>query len=193
MSRIPPFVSGCCLLVYWGAVIVKARRARRWKHGANVIPPERTGRWLRLIWVPLVIVWCAQPWLALARNSHRALPWPGLGFVGAALCVIATATTFICWRAMGRSWRIGIDPAEKTTLVLAGPFRLVRHPIYSLSIVLMIATLATTQTLFMLVIAILHSVLMHWEAAREEAYLLRKHGEDYARYRRSTGRFVPRL
>jgi protein-S-isoprenylcysteine O-methyltransferase Ste14 len=193
MSRIPPFVSGCCLLVYWGAVVIKARRARRWKHGANVIPPERTGRWLRLIWVPLVIVWCAQPWLAVARSSRRALPWPGLAFLGAALCIIATAATFICWRAMGRSWRIGIDPAEKTTLVLAGPFRLVRHPIYSLSIVLMISTLATTQTLFMLAIAILHSVLMHWEAVREEAYLLRKHGEDYARYRRSTGRFVPRL
>jgi protein-S-isoprenylcysteine O-methyltransferase Ste14 len=193
MSRIPPFVSGCCLLVYWGAVVVKARRARRWKHGANVIPPERTGRWLRLIWVPLVIVWCAQPWLALSRNSRHTVPWPGLAFVGAALCVLATAATFICWRAMGKSWRIGIDPAEKTTLVFAGPFQLVRHPIYSLSIVLMIGTLATTQTLFMLVIAILHSLLMQWEAAREEAYLLRKHGEEYAQYRRKTGRFLPRI
>ena len=31
---------------------------------------------------------------------------------------------------MGRSWRMGIDPAEKTSLVTRGPYRWMRHPIY---------------------------------------------------------------
>jgi protein-S-isoprenylcysteine O-methyltransferase Ste14 len=193
MDRIPAFVSGCCLLVYWGAVVVKAQRARRWQHGANVIPPERIGRWLRIIWVPLVIVWCAQPWIVVTQNQHGTSMTRGIGIAGAILCVIATAATFACWRAMGRSWRIGIDPAEKTELVMAGPFRRVRHPIYALSIVLMIGTLAATQTRVMLAVAIIHFVLMQWEASREEAHLLQNHGEKYARYRAATGRFVPRI
>jgi protein-S-isoprenylcysteine O-methyltransferase Ste14 len=117
----------------------------------------------------------------------------GVGFLGAFLCLGATVATFACWRAMGRSWRIGIDPAEKTELVMAGPFRRVRHPIYALSIVLMLGTLAATQTRVMLAIAIVHFLLMQWEAAREEAHLLQKHGEEYARYRSATGRFLPRI
>ena len=193
MDRIPAFVSGCCLLVYWGAVVVKAQRARRWQHGANVIPPERIGRWLRIVWVPLVIVWCAQPWIVFARNPHGAGVTRVIAFLGAILCIIATAATFACWRAMGKSWRIGIDPAEKTELVIAGPFRRVRHPIYALSIVLMIGTLAATQTAVMLAVAIIHSALMQWEAAREEAHLLQKHGDEYERYRSTTGRFLPRI
>jgi len=196
MERVPPFICGCCLLVYWGTVVMKARRAMRWDHGANVIPPERTGRWLRAVWVPLVIVWCVQPFLVFAgrtRDFHAPTFWRAAGWVGAAVCVFATAATFVCWRAMGKSWRIGIDPAERTALVRTGPFRLVRHPIYSLSILLMISTLATTRTWLMLVIAIIHAALLQFEASREETYLVQKHGDEYARYRRATGRFLPRL
>jgi protein-S-isoprenylcysteine O-methyltransferase Ste14 len=45
----------------------------------------------------------------------------------------------------------------------------------------------------MLILAVLHIALLQFEAHREEAYLLQKHGEDYAQYRRNVGRFVPRL
>jgi protein-S-isoprenylcysteine O-methyltransferase Ste14 len=196
MERVPPFLSGCCLLVYWGSVVVKAHRAKHWEHGANIVPPESIGRWLRLIWVPLVIIWCAQPWLVfLGRIRELGLTpfWQVTGWIGAALCIVATATTFVCWRTMGRSWRIGIDPAEKTQLVRTGPFRIVRHPIYSLSVLLMIGTLATTRTSLMVVIAIIHAFLLQLEASREEKYLLQKHGEDYAVYRRTTARFLPRV
>src|SRR3954467_10369955 len=105
MDRIPAFVAGCCLLVYWGAVVVKAQRARRWQHGANVIPPERIGRWLRIVWVPLVIAWCAQPWIVFARNLHATTTARGVGFLAEGSCLGATVATFACWRAMGRSWR----------------------------------------------------------------------------------------
>lgn len=191
MDRIPAFVAGCSLLIYWSAVVVKAQRARRWKHGANIIPPERIGRWLRIVWVPLVITWLVQPWLRFAYDG--LLRSRAVAFTGALLCLAATGATFLCWRAMGKSWRLGIDPAEKTPLVVRGPFRIVRHPIYALSILLMLGTLMATQTRVMLVIAVLHFLLLQWEAAREEAHLWQKHGEDYARYRRSTGRFLPRL
>jgi protein-S-isoprenylcysteine O-methyltransferase Ste14 len=200
IERLPPFVAGCCLLIYWGAVVDKARRfAHEAKHGVNFIPGERTGRWLRVVWVPLVLAWCAQPWLAL--TGHSILPWfqsasgfgfTVLGFVGAAMCVLATAATFVCWREMGKSWRLGIDPSEKTNLVFSGPYRLVRHPIYALSSVLVLGTLATTPTAMMLVIALFHLSLLQIEARREEKYLLAKHGHSYADYQKQVGRFVPR-
>jgi len=200
IERLPPFVAGCCLLVYWGAVVDKARRfGRKGGHGVNLIPGERAGRWLRVVWMPVVLAWCAQPWLSLL--GHRISPWlqPAsgfaftvLGFAGALLCVLATVGTFVCWREMGKSWRLGIDPNEKTKLVFSGPYRFVRHPIYALSSVLVLGTLATTPTAAMLAIALLHLVLLQIEARREEKYLVAQHGRSYTDYQRQIGRFVPR-
>lgn len=200
IERVPPFVAGCCLLIYWGAVVDKARRfARKARRSVNLIPGERTGKWLRVVWIPLVAAWCAQPWLALIRPPIA--PWlqPAsgfafmlLGFAGAAVCVLATVFTFVCWREMGKSWRLGIDPAEKTTLVFSGPYRYVRHPIYALSSALVLGTLAATPTPAMLVITLLHLCLLQIEARREEKYLLGKHGDSYADYQKQVGRFVPR-
>jgi protein-S-isoprenylcysteine O-methyltransferase Ste14 len=201
IERIPPFVAGCCLLIYWGAVVDKARRfKRKADHSVNLIPGERTGQWLRVIWIPLVIAWCALPWLALICPPFAlwVQPRPGfvftlLGFGGAATCVLATGATFVCWREMGKSWRLGIDPTEKTSLVFSGPYRFVRHPIYALSSLLMLGTLATTPSLIMVVIALLHLFLLQIEARREEKYLLGKHGESYALYQKQVGRFIPRM
>ncbi len=93
---------------------------------------------------------------------------------------------------MGRSWRIGIDPQEKTQLIFGGPFRIVRHPIYTLSIFLVLGTLVTTPTLVMLAVAVVHIACMQFEARREELYLLGKHGNAYAEYMKRVGRFWPR-
>ncbi|MEY2527272.1 MAG: hypothetical protein QOE73_2043 [Verrucomicrobiota bacterium] len=200
IERLPPFVAGCCLLVYWGTVLDKARRfAHKAGHGVNLVPRERTGRWLRVVWMPLVFAWCLQPWVAVIGRpiSKWFQPVTGfaftiLGFAGAMLCVLATAGTFLCWREMGKSWRLGIDPDEKTKLVFGGPYRFVRHPIYALSSVLVLGTLATTPTALMLVLALLHLFFLQIEARREEKYLVATHGHSYADYQKQVGRFVPR-
>lgn len=41
------------------------------------------------------------------------------------------AATVYAQLAMGDSWRIGVDEQENTTLVRTGPFKWVRHPIYT--------------------------------------------------------------
>lgn len=183
-------------MLYWGTVVRKVFFVtRREAHGANLIPRERVGQWIRVFWIPTIIAWCVQPWLGLPKYFHdsiRDLPWTIIGLVGAAACVGATVATFSCWREMGRSWRIGIDPEEKTQLIFSGAFRIVRHPIYTLSILLVLGTLATTPTVSMLLIAVVHISCLQFEARREETYLLGKHGQVYADYRKRVGRFFPR-
>jgi protein-S-isoprenylcysteine O-methyltransferase Ste14 len=196
LNILPPLIAGCCLLVYWGAVVRNALRfTRKEAHGVNLIPREPIGRWIRVFWIPTIVAWCVQPWLAFRHRFHHStydLAWTVAGLVGAAVCLSATIATFSCWREMGRSWRIGIDPEEKTQLIFSGPFRIVRHPIYTLSIFLVLGTLATTPTLVMLVIAIVHIACVQFEAHREEIYLLGKHGHVYADYMKRVGGFLPR-
>jgi protein-S-isoprenylcysteine O-methyltransferase Ste14 len=196
LNVLPPLIAGCCLLVYWGTVVRKAVRfTRKEALGVNLIPRERAGRWIRVLWIPTIVVWCVQPWLALRHQVHHStyeLAWTVAGVAGAAVCVTATIASFSCWREMGRSWRIGIDPEEKTQLIFSGPFRIVRHPIYTLSILLVLGTIATTPTPMMLVIAIVHITCLQLEARREETYLLEKHGHVYADYMKRVARFFPR-
>ena len=51
--------------------------------------------------------------------------------VGVVLAVGGISLTFGAQLAMGDSWRVGVDPDERTELVTGGPFGLVRNPIYS--------------------------------------------------------------
>ena len=192
LFRLPTFVVASCVTIYWLAVLIKciliAPRIRRLP---NVIPREPTGRLLRLFWFPLVLLWIVGPWWAAGKASLE-VAHPVLGGCGAIVCLAALILTFYCWRQMGTSWRIGIDPHEKTELVVAGPFRYTRHPIYALSILLMLGTLAAVPTWWMCAMAITHIVLLQIEARREEKYLIRQHGEAYETYRAKTGRFIPR-
>ena len=93
---------------------------------------------------------------------------------------------------MGTSWRMGIDPNDKTQLIFSGPYAFVRHPIYGLSSLIMIATLAAVPSPLMILAGVVHLALLQWEARREEHYLIQLHGDEYRNYRQRTGRFFPR-
>jgi protein-S-isoprenylcysteine O-methyltransferase Ste14 len=121
-----------------------------------------------------------------------ALESPALHAVGMALAVAGIAATFYAQLAMGESWRIGVDPAERTALVTDGPFGLVRNPIFA-------AMLPTGLGLALLVpswvalvgVAGLGLALELQVRVVEEPHLLRAHGEAYAGYAARVGRFLP--
>jgi protein-S-isoprenylcysteine O-methyltransferase Ste14 len=93
---------------------------------------------------------------------------------------------------MGSSWRIGVDPAERTVLVTDGVFRLARNPIFTamvtaqLGVALMVPTWVSAASLVALVAAVQLQV-----RAVEEPYLRAAHGPAYTAYASRTGRFVP--
>ena len=204
LPRLSAAASGLWVIIYWGTVIIKAvRLSRKIGKDPNVLPREKTGRSLRLLWTPAIIAWCILPWVSAFRGfAHlwylRPL-WPmtpqtqWIGVVAALLGLLALVLTFICWRQMGRSWRIGIDPGEKTELIILGAYRIVRHPIYALSIILMLCTFLTVPTFLMLATALIHITLITLEALREEQYLRQIHGAPYIAYCVRTGRFIPRV
>jgi protein-S-isoprenylcysteine O-methyltransferase Ste14 len=195
---VPALVLFLILGTYWVRVIRMVIKARRREgHAAGLAPKEPVGRAIRLVWAPIVIAWVLHPLVvALVADPPRILRPvyrnAVVSWLGVVVAAAALAGTWVCWKRMGTFWRMGIDPGEKTPLVVTGPYALVRHPIYALSSVLVIASVAVAPTPVMIVLAVLHLVLLLWEAAREERHLLATHGETYAAYRRTVGRFVPR-
>lgn len=199
LLRLPIFLLGCVIAAYWARVMRMAGKQRR-KTGraANLVPSESLGRWLRLVWTPVIVVWVAHPFMsAFWRQAPMALrpiyssvwtAWPGVVIAG--LCLLLSR---MCWKIMGKDWRMGIDPTERNPLIATGPFARVRHPIYSLSCLMMLASMTVIPSPVMLCVGVAHIGLLMWEARREEAHLLKIHGQAYSDYCRTVGRFIPRL
>lgn len=194
----PALLIGLLTGAYWARVIKLVFKTRRLTGKAgNFWPAEPLGRLLRVIWYPVVILWIAFPlykaWASPAHPFLRPIYEQSLvRFSGVAVAIVAYWFTLVCWRKMGKSWRMGIDPGERTQLVVTGPYAYVRHPIYALQALMVIASFVAVPTPVMLVVALLLSTLLSWEAIREEKYLLQTHGEPYARYLANVGRFIPR-
>jgi protein-S-isoprenylcysteine O-methyltransferase Ste14 len=202
LANLPPFNAPCLavgiiLLIYWARVARMAWKMRR-KTGraANFIPIEPLGKALRLLWQPVVIAWIILPLAASFISVPRVAFVPLifcsiLQWIGVAIALFCFLATRSCWRRMGKSWRMGIDPNEKTELISTGPYAYVRHPIYSLSSLMMIATVMVLSSPVMIGIAVVHIALLQWEARREERNLSRIHGPQYDQYCSRVGRFLP--
>ncbi len=198
IERLATFLLAIFIAAYWARVLRMVRKQRkRTGRAANFIPRERTGKWLRLIWNPVVGLWIILPLLATVLDSPPRFLSPvfdnGLIALPCALLAgICFVATLVCWQKMGSSWRMGIDPGEKTALIFGGPFAYVRHPIYALSMLMMLASVATLPSPAMFAIGAIHISLLAWEARREERYLVGLHGEIYAHYLQNTGGLFPR-
>jgi len=198
MNRaVPLLLLGIILATYWGCVMRMAYRARIKGRASNLVPPERIGKILRLVWTPIIVIWVSHPFLT-AHSRRQSWPWRPFYYdsriAWIALFIVAACfvATWICWNRMGSAWRMGIDPAEKTALIASGPFAYVRHPIYALSQLMMLATVAAIPSLLMIGTGITHLILLQWESRREEAHLLRVQPQRYARYQSQVGRFLPK-
>ncbi len=169
---------------------------RKTGRAANFIPAEPLGRVLRIIWQPVILAWIGLPFAAAFKApSHGPdvplFQSPILQWAGVATALFCLLATRACWRRMGKSWRMGIDPNEKTALIFTGPYAYVRHPIYALSSLMMLATVIVLPTPLMFVVAAIHLLLLQWEARREERNLSRIHGQQYDQYCSRVGRFIP--
>lgn len=143
-----------------------------------------------------LLVGAAAPVLALLDvvEPISALETTAAHVAGLVLAVGGIGLTFYAQVAMGSSWRIGVDPGERTTLVTSGPFALVRNPIFAamlptaLGLTMLVPSWVAIVGLGGLVIALELQVRVV-----EEPYLLQVHGDSYAEYATQVGRFVPQV
>jgi protein-S-isoprenylcysteine O-methyltransferase Ste14 len=114
--------------------------------------------------------------------------------IGLVLAVGGIALTFGAQLAMGDSWRVGVDPEERTELVTDGPFCLVRNPIYSAMLPTVFGLVLMVPSILALAAIVTLFVGLELQVRRvEELYLLRAHGDAYAAYAARVGRFAPKL
>jgi protein-S-isoprenylcysteine O-methyltransferase Ste14 len=105
------------------------------------------------------------------------------------------AATISLW-AVARLGRFLVPRAvvfSDHALVTNGPYRFVRHPVYSGNLALLLGTALGTLNLLVLTIVPLAAFGLLMEARVEEELLESKFGDVYRAYAHRTGRFIPRL
>lgn len=152
--------------------------------------------WAQVLMAAAVVLGLTAPLLTATGvlSPPSWLDGPAVAVAGLVVALVAFAALLAAQSAMGRSWRVGVDPSERTELVTGGVFGLVRNPVFT---AMMIATVGQTlavpvwpQALGLLALVIgIHLQVR----VIEEPYLAQVHGDTYRGYAARVGRFLPRL
>lgn len=127
----------------------------------------------------------------LARFS---LEFPGwLRWTGAALGVVCIPLFFWILRSLGTNITPTVATRKDHTLITHGPYRWVRHPLYTVGMLFWTGISLTTANWLIGGTIILGTLFLVIRTPIEEEKLIEKFGDEYREYMKRTGRFFPRL
>ncbi len=113
--------------------------------------------------------------------------------IGIGLYAIGVFGGLIAAQQMQKSWRVGVNPGEKTELIRTGFFRYVRNPYFDSYLVMFIGLFLIRPSWICLGLIVITMVTFHVMVLQEERYLLQHHGAEYQRYQEITGRYCPKI
>jgi protein-S-isoprenylcysteine O-methyltransferase Ste14 len=149
--------------------------------------------WAKVLFVAALVLGVAGPAAGVAGlDPVGVLDHRWVQICGLVTAVVGIVAVLAAQLDMGASWRIGVDPAERTTLVTGGAFAVSRNPIFTAMAVTSAGlTLMAPNPVAVIATAALLAAL-HLQVRRvEEPYLLGVHGVAYATYAARVGRFLP--
>lgn len=147
---------------------------------------------LRLLGLVVILPLCGYlinpAWVAWARF---ALPeW--IRWLAALVAIALLPLLYWVFASIGNN----ISPTQTTRqnhhLVTHGPYRFVRHPLYTFGFLLAVALLLVTSLWWLASMLIPLGILL-WRTSTEEARLIETFGDEYRAYIQRTGQFFPRL
>ena len=126
---------------------------------------------------------------AFRGGSHHTVD-PGLAGLEIALFVLGLGLAIWARVHIGRNWGTPMSQKDDPELVTSGPYRFVRHPIYS---GILLAGVGTAVALgwFWLIAVALAGIYFVYSATVEERYLTEQFPDAYPAYRRSSKMLVP--
>ena len=136
-----------------------------------------------------LIAWMINPrWLDW--SSVPAPLW--LRWAGVPILLAGAALLVWTFRSLGKHLTDTVVTRKQHTLVSHGPYRWIRHPLYSSAALLVIALSLTAANWFFVVTGVALLCVLVARTRTEEANLIARFGDSYRQYMDRTGRFVPR-
>jgi protein-S-isoprenylcysteine O-methyltransferase Ste14 len=142
-----------------------------------------------ILWLSPLIYLINPAWMAWSKIG---LPDSARWF-GVILGILCAFGIYWLFSSIGS----GITPTSATRkehqLVTSGPYRWVRHPLYTVGSSMFIAFGMMADNWFIALLGVLAFIGMAIRTPKEEANLIEKFGDEYREYMKRTGRFLPRF
>lgn len=112
-----------------------------------------------------------------------------------AVAFAAGGLGLLAWthRALGEYWSAGLELKERHALISNGPYRYVRHPMYTAVFLFFGAVAVTTANWLIICPAVVIILVLSVRIRFEEAMMLDRFGDVYSAYSAVTGALLPRL
>lgn len=170
--------------IYWWILARDVKPTRRIESAAS-----RAGHIIPMVVVVLLLATPGTPGGVL---SERILPATRpVFFTGTALVVAGMAFSIWARAYLGRNWSGVVTLKTDHELIRSGPYRFVRHPIYT-GLLVAIAGSAMVRGEWRGVVAIAIAIAALWRKLRlEERWLGETFGDEYAKYRAEVSALIP--
>lgn len=142
-----------------------------------------------IVWISPLAYLVNPLWMAWSKiGLPESVRW-----IGVCLGVFCVSGIYWLFSSIGNN----ISPTSATrqhhVLVTNGPYRWVRHPLYTIGSSLFISFGMMADNWFIAALGALTFSLMAIRTSKEEANLIEKFGAEYSEYMKRTGRFFPKL
>jgi protein-S-isoprenylcysteine O-methyltransferase Ste14 len=174
---------------------------------------ERWRLWLRprgvRAWFLVVVVLWGGIAGGLVLSAPRWLEWSWVGWLplqasGALLLILSIGASAWALGTMGWSRLLlaaAMFPSDAGAeenhvpqrLVVKGPYRYVRNPIYVLDVGVIFGTALLTRNWWLVILTVAYVIQLRTQVYAEERELKARFGATYDRYCRQVPRFIPRL
>jgi len=179
--------AGLAWIVFLGYWLVSALRLKKVK--------QREARGQRLVQIAFMVVA-----YALVFNDTLGRGWLGtrffpasetIGETGFLLAVVGVA--FAIWARwhLGENWSGTVTLKEGHELIRSGPYRYIRHPIYTGMLIAFAGTVLALGELRGLLAFLIALACFYLKARKEERFLAQEFGESFTEHARRTGMFLP--
>ena len=109
-----------------------------------------------------------------------------LSFLGIAFAIWAR-------RHLGENWSATVTLKKDHELIRSGPYRRIRHPIYTGMLLSMFGTAMIRAEVCGFIALAIALIAFYFKARKEERYLIVEFGPKFAEHKTQTGMFLPRL
>lgn len=127
------------------------------------------------------------------------LAWSQVGlpgwtrWIGVGLGIVCVVLIYWMFSSIGSGITPTVATRSEHKLVTKGPYRWIRHPLYSFGTLFFLSFALMADSWFIALMAALAIVLLSIRLPTEEAFLIEKFGDEYREYMKHTGKYLPKL
>src|SRR5260370_30926473 len=116
-----------------------------------------------------------------------------LGVTGVVLTAVGVALGMWARLVLGENWSAAVSIRKNHELIRMGPYRTMRHPIYTGMMLGLLGTALVVGEVRGLLALVIVGLGFYLKARKEEAFLSRGFGAGFEPHAKRTGMFLPRV